>query len=62
MQKAPCKNCTDRFENCHSSCMRYKEWLNDFRNEKKKIMEKREIEVQLDMLQKKNYSSQYKYR
>lgn len=31
--KAPCYNCSKRYEACHSSCVSYKEWRSMLDNE-----------------------------
>lgn len=37
MQITPCKDCTDRHENCHAECDRYKVWKHDITEEKNRI-------------------------
>ena len=35
----PCKDCTDRYENCHSKCDQYKAWRSELDAEREKMIE-----------------------
>jgi len=45
--KAPCKDCTNRYESCHSSCDSYKEWKSALIADKAIIAESRRKEAEL---------------
>jgi hypothetical protein len=49
MNKAPCKNCEDRYEKCHTKCERYKE----FKNYRNMIHTKRKTYMPIDNLKSK---------
>ena len=34
---APCYQCLDRVENCHSTCEKYNKWRNNFRDKKRYV-------------------------
>lgn len=40
--KAPCKNCEDRHVGCHSDCVGYKIWLEEY-NKVKEIKHKEQL-------------------
>ena len=40
----PCKECTERHLRCHSDCVRYKEWLDNFHKEYDQYKERKDIE------------------
>ena len=46
---APCKDCTDRYVSCHSSCDLYKKWRSDFDMEKSKIIQNMNVGHQADV-------------
>lgn len=46
--KAPCRDCQDRSEECHTSCMAYKEWSNRQQERNAKIRKERIREQDLD--------------
>ena len=37
---APCWGCRERFEACHGSCVLYKTWQAQFRNEQQRKMDR----------------------
>lgn len=37
----PCKECTDRFESCHSVCEKYKAWRTDLDTEREIVTKKK---------------------
>ena len=45
---APCKDCTDRYLMCHSSCERYKNWKDEVDDIKEKAIKHRATEKMLD--------------
>ena len=37
--QTPCKDCYDRYENCHAECEKYKEWRSELDSIREKIID-----------------------
>lgn len=37
--QTPCKDCYDRYENCHAKCEKYKEWRSELDSIREKIID-----------------------
>ena len=46
MNKAPCKGCTSREAECHSTCKKYLDWQKEHEKENLEIYRKRDLERQ----------------
>ena len=45
--KAPCKDCTKRHVSCHCDCEDYKQWKQEFADNKRMILANRKSEMDL---------------
>ena len=41
----PCYKCSDRHIVCHASCEKYKDWAKKLENDKRKVMNERNVEL-----------------
>ena len=58
---SPCKGCEDRYESCHASCDKYKEWRKALDAEKAKINKVKDLEADMmGVYVRRKYSNCYK--
>ena len=44
MIKAPCMTCNERHVNCHSDCIKYKEWKEEQDRERERILQVKRLD------------------
>ena len=49
-EASPCRECDGHTEDCHGKCKAYKAWCKGYEEQKKKVYDKRNKAVTLDMV------------
>ena len=58
--RVPCKDCSDRFVSCHSSCDKYRSWKQDLDSIREKVLKEKMTNMMAEEFRQDSMLKMYK--